>query len=154
VKRQPPVLVANSFGGKRLSSTASQTRPILLAVVSLMDSVASAKGLGSFGGSGSGWLAGGMTPAAPQAGAPPEFLHLPLWLGVQFVHGTPLRTHEHPTQQPLPLHRQHGGGMLASGLRRAEYLPTLHLLETAVAVSDGIIIFHAFQSPALMLQCH
>ena len=108
------VLIANSLAGKRLSSATPGSPLHLPSVVPAMGSVASTKGLGSFEGWGSGWLAGGVTPEAPQAGAPPKCSHLPLWLGVQFVHGTPLRTYEHPTQRPLPLHRQHCGGTLAS----------------------------------------
>ena len=119
------VLIANSLAGRRLSSATPGSPLHLPSVVPAMGSVASTKGLGSFDGWGSGWLAGGVTPEAPQAGAPPKFSHLPLWLGVQFVHGTPLRTYEYPTQRPLPLHRQHCGGTLASGTKN---LPTVNQL--------------------------
>ena len=36
-----------------------------------------------------------------------EFLHLPLFPGVQFEQGTPSRAHLQLLQHPLPLHQQH-----------------------------------------------
>ena len=40
-----------------------------------------------------------------------EFSHLPFRPGVQFVQILSLRTQTQPLQRPLPLHRQHCGGI-------------------------------------------
>ena len=63
---------------------------------------------------GEGVLLVSLAGAAVSAWAPVSswFSHLRTWLGVQFVHGFPLRAQAQLLQRPLPLHRQHWGGIM------------------------------------------